>query len=315
MELVTDLAACPAMGTGAAVTIGVFDGVHLGHQAVIGVVRDRAARAGVPSAVVTFDPHPATIVRPGSAPLLLTDIDQRLELLEAAGVDLAVVIRFDEERSREEPEAFVTEVLIDGLGATIVVVGEDFHFGRARRGNVALLETMGSQSGFEVERISLVGGPSTAVSSTQIRFLIEAGQVADAAVLLGRHYEVRGVVVKGDQRGRDLGFPTANVAARPDVLIPAVGIYAGWYSKSDGPPLPAAISVGRRPTFHPDSDNVVIEAYVLDFDGDLYDDHARVRFVERLRSEERYDTAAVLISQIERDVAATRAVLAPVHAK
>ena len=315
MEVVSDLRACPAPPGGTVVTIGVYDGVHLGHRALIGRVQAMAGELGAASAVVTFDRHPATVVRPESAPKLLTDLAQRLELLAATGLDYAVVIPFDEERARETAEDFVREVLVGCLRARAVVVGHDFHFGHGRGGNVPLLQRMGAELGFDVLGIMLVGdgdgdGPGEAVSSTRIRRALADGDVAQAAALLGHPHEVRGVVVRGDQRGRDLGFPTANVAVPADVLLPADGIYAGWYERPSGHSLhPAALSVGRRPTFYDDAEASLLEAYLLDFDGDLYGEEARVRFVARLRGEVKFDSVDALVAQMARDVEATRTAL------
>ncbi|HEX2046673.1 MAG TPA: bifunctional riboflavin kinase/FAD synthetase [Acidimicrobiales bacterium] len=301
MDLVTDPAAFVAPAAGAAVTIGAYDGVHRGHRSVIAQLRRLAAEGGLASVVLTFDRHPASVVRPESAPRLLTDLEQKLELLASTGVDATVVLTFDHARSQEEPEDFVRSVLVDCLRARVVVVGEDFHFGRQRRGNVQLLREMGSSLGFEVVHVPLLHG----ISSTAVRRLVEAGEVEGAAELLGRYHEVRGVVERGDQRGRELGYPTANVGVPADILIPAPGIYAGWY----GGDRAAAISVGRRPTFHDGSSPLVLEAYLLDFDGDLYGQAARVSFVRRLRDQERYDSTQALVAQMGRDVDATRSAL------
>jgi len=318
----TELGAVPELRAGSVVTIGAYDGVHLGHQAVLRelkslatgeVRRTRVPVANdVPTVLLTFDRHPATVVRPESAPKLLTDLDQKLEVLAATGdVDHVVVLRFDAVRSREEPEDFVKEVLVDALSARVVVVGEDFHFGRGRRGNVELLRREGAEHGFDVVGLRLVDVPGVAgpVSSTAVRRLVAEGRVDAAAALLGRAYEVRGTVTAGDRRGQDLGFPTANVVAPADILLPAAGIYAGWYLRPEGLPLAAAISLGRRPTFHADGSPLVLEAHLLDFEGDLYGERARVRFVHRLRDEVRYDSVAALVAQTTLDVEATRAVL------
>jgi riboflavin kinase / FMN adenylyltransferase len=310
-----------ASAAGCVVTIGAYDGVHQGHQHVIATVRALAASLGVASAVVTFDRHPATIVRPGSAPKLLTDLDQKLELLAKAGVDCCLVIRFDHARSQESAEDFVTTVLAGQLRARAVVVGQDFHFGHARQGDVALLERMGAELGFVVDGIELVGrdgrpaGPggreqSPPVSSTRIRQLLADGAVEAAGQLLGRDHEVRGVVRRGDGRGRELGFPTANVAVPADICLPADGIYAGWYRRPDGETHAAALSLGRRPTFYQHSDTSLLEAYLLDFDGDLYDQPAAVSFHTRIRDEERFESIDDLVAQIDRDVVATRQALA-----
>jgi len=306
MDLVTDPATFDEPPAGTAVTIGAYDGVHRGHQFVIGHLRRLAGAGGLDSVVLTFDRHPAAVVRPESAPKLLTDLDQKLEVLATTGVDHTVVLHFDEARSQEEPEDFVREVLVDALGARIVVVGEDFHFGRRRRGTVELLSEMGRSLGFEVVHVPLLAG----ISSTAVRRALDAGDVGGAAALLGRPHEVRGVVEKGDQRGRELGYPTANVAVPADILLPAPGIYAGWYGGEQA----AAISVGRRPTFHEGGAPVVLEAYLLDFTGDLYGRQAQVSFVSRLRDEERYDSTEALVAQMVLDVEATRAALGSLKA-
>ena len=306
------MAACPVPVTGSVVTIGAYDGVHLGHRAVIDEVRARASTLGVPTAVVTFDRHPAAVVRPTSAPRLLTDTDQKLELLADAGVDYTLVLHFDEERSHESAEDFVNEVLAGCLRARLVVVGEDFHFGRNRGGNVELLRRMGPNLGFEVEGLALVPVPGVEgpVSSTAIRRTLVEGDVVTAARLLGRPHEVRGAVERGDGRGGNvLGFPTANVAVPNEIQLPADGIYAGWYERPDGSTHAAAISIGRRPTFYPEGGPLMVEAYLLDFDGDLYGERARVRFASRLRGEERFESTDALVAQMNKDVEAARAAL------
>ena len=313
MEIVTELSTCEPPAAGSAVTIGAYDGVHLGHRALLGELGSRAEEGGLTTTVVTFDRHPATVVRPESAPKLLCDLDQKLELLEAAGVDRTVVVAFDEARANETAEEFVEEILIEDLGTRLVVVGEDFHFGHGRKGNVALLREMGAEAGFAVEGVSLRsdrdragpdGGP---ISSTRIRSLVGAGRVEDAAALLGRPHQVRGKVVHGDHRGgTELGFPTANVEVPDGICLPAAGIYAGWYERPDGSVRPAAVSVGRRPTFYGTGGDLLVEAYVLDFSGDLYHEEARVSFVSHLREELAFERVDDLIAQMERDVAATR---------
>jgi riboflavin kinase/FMN adenylyltransferase len=312
MEIIRDSASCPRPPEGTAVTIGVFDGVHLGHRHVIAEARRLAAELGAKSAVVTFDRHPAAVVRPDSAPALLTDLDQRLELLASTGVDFALVVHFDEERSRETAEDFVRRELVECLRAKAVVVGADFHFGHGRRGDVALLQTMGQEHGFEVDGLQLMASAAAdarVVSSTAIRSALAAGDVDGANRMLGRPHEVRGTVQAGDRRGRELGFPTANVGVPEEILLPADGIYAGWYLRPDGVALPAAISLGRRPTFYDDQKYSLLEAHILDFDGDLYGESARVRFVARLRGEEKFGSLEALVAQIEADVARTRDLL------
>ena len=308
-QVIHDLAACPKPANGTVVTIGAYDGVHLGHRALIERVRSMAATLQCASAVVTFDRHPATVVRPDSAPKLLTDVEQKLELLAETGVDYVLVVHFDEARSKESAEDFVHEVLVGCLAAKAVVVGHDFHFGHGRRGNVPMLQSMGAELGFDVLGISLVAEEGEPISSTRIRGLLAEGDVVGAAHLLGRPHEVRGVVEQGDQRGRELGFPTANVAVPAEILLPADGIYAGWYARPDGSRLPAAISLGRRPTFYEAAERSLLEAYLLDFSGSLYGEAARVQFISRLRGEVKFDRVEDLVAQIEKDVADTRAAL------
>ena len=279
---------------------------------MIAEVRRIADASGARSAVVTFDRHPASVVRPESAPKLLTDLDQKLELLAATGVDATVVVRFDEAQSREEPMSFAQRVLVDCLGTSVVVVGEDFHFGHGREGNVATLRELGAVRDFEVLPLSLVGrsdGPDEPISSTAIRRAMAGGQVELAATLLGHPFEARGVVVQGDQRGRLLGFPTANVEVPIAVCVPADGVYAGWYHRPDGSRHACAINLGRRPTFYEHAEHSLLEAHLLDFDGDLYGESVRVRFTNFLRSERKFDGIDALISQLKNDVDHARVVL------
>jgi riboflavin kinase/FMN adenylyltransferase len=331
VEIIRTDGPCPAPEIGAAVTIGAYDGVHLGHRAVIAEVRRRAEERGLRSAVVTFDRHPAMVVRPESAPRLLTDLDQKLELLESTGVDVVLVVRFDEARASESAEDFVREVIVGCLAAEEVVVGEDFHFGHKRAGTVGLLRRMGEELGFSVEGLGLrsardVGAeaaaiwaeasaaaehdtPEEKVSSTAIRAALVAGDIPRASALLGRPHEVRGLVLSGDKRGRDLGFPTANVAVPGEILLPADGIYAGWFERADGTVLPTAMNLGRRPTFYEQAHASLLEAHVLDFDGDLYDEHVAVRFVARLHGEIKYPSVEALVEGIARDVVDVRGIL------
>ncbi len=297
------------LSDGSVVTIGAYDGVHEGHKKVLRLVRELADARHLDAALVTFDRHPAQVVRPDSAPKLLSSLDQKLELLTALElVDVVCVLHFDEDRSHETAEEFVREVLVGLLRARVVVVGADFHFGHRRGGNVALLEQMGKDLGFEVVGLGLVAphGEHEPFSSTRVRGALANGDVAIAARLLGHPHEVRGTVVQGDQRGRELGFPTANVAVPEEICLPADGIYAGSYSGPDGVWHPAAISLGRRPTFYEDAEHSLLEAYLLDFDGDLYGQPAAVRFVERLRGEQRFDSVEALVEQMGKDVEATR---------
>jgi riboflavin kinase/FMN adenylyltransferase len=313
MKIVREIPDADVSGRGAVVTIGVYDGVHRGHLEVLRLVRDLADARVLDAVCVTFDRHPAEVVRPESAPKLLTTLEQRLELLDATGcLDTCYVLAFDEARSKEPAEDFVREVLAEGFRARMVVVGTDFHFGHRRRGNVPMLERMGAELGFEVLGLGLVAAdqekedPSgEPYSSTRIRELLAAGEVEMAARLLGRPHEVRGVVEVGDRRAREWGMPTANLAVPGAICLPADGVYAGTLVDGDHQERPAAISIGSRPTFYEHGDTL-LEAYVLDFDGDLYGQYVKVRFQAHLRGQEKYDNVEDLVAQMARDVEATR---------
>ena len=313
MQTLRDLDACPQPASGTAVTIGAYDGVHRAHRDVIATVRRLADERELSTAVVTFDRHPASVVRPESAPKLLTDLDQKLELLEETGVDYTLVVHFDEARSKESAEDFVREVLVDCLNAKLVVVGADFHFGHQRRGNVALLEQMGREHGFEVMGLSLVGsGRRRASYKCRRRRFAERSLTAISTLanaMLGREYEVRGIVEHGDERGREWGFPTANVAVPEEILLPSDGIYAGWYERPSGERGPAAISLGRRPTIYEAQPYRLLEVHLLDWAGDLYGEEAKVRFVAQLRGEEKFDSVDALLAQMHRDCDEARQIL------
>ncbi len=311
---------------GHALTIGVFDGVHIGHRTVIERVKALGDDLGVASALVTFHPHPARVLRPELAPELLTGLDHKLELLADTGLDTVVVVPFDRARAGESAEEFIDSVLVGCLGARAVVVGEDFHFGKGRLGNVELLRQVGAHAGFEVYGHGLVARPAdsweltghgdvdftdlgSAVSSSAVRRALTVGEVALAARLLGRPHEVRGIVATGDRRGRTIGFPTANIMVEPGYALPGDGVYAGWYFRPDGSRHPAAVNIGRRPTFYEQAEHSLIEAHLIDFDGDLYDQPARVQFVRRLRREQRFDGIDALRAQLDSDIEMARALL------
>ncbi len=313
VQTVTDLTRPPWPGQRCVITIGAYDGVHLGHRAVIDQVRRRAGELDACSAVVTFDRHPASVVRPESAPKLLTCADHKMELLAETGVDAVVVVPFDHAQAAESPESFVDRVLVSCLNTRVIVVGEDFHFGRHREGNVALLRKLGVEGDFDVEPIELVAradGVDEPVSSTAIRRALAGGDITRANAMLGHPFEQRGWVVAGDQRGRLLGFPTANVEVPNAVCLPADGVYAGWYERPSGETHPCAINVGRRPTFYEHADSSLLEAHLLDFDGDLYGEAARVRFAHFLRSERKFDGVDALIAQLNHDIEHARSLLA-----
>ncbi|MCL4313504.1 MAG: bifunctional riboflavin kinase/FAD synthetase [Actinobacteria bacterium] len=321
MEVISETSLFPHIPDGAAVTIGVYDGVHIGHQRLITATKERAAQLGIPTVVITFDKHPATIVRPGDHLGLLTDLDMKLELLARLGVDYTLLLSFDKRRSEESPGEFVQDVLVGTVHAKVVVVGENFHFGHDRSGDIVFLTKMGHLFSFEVVAVPLARDmrESEVVSSTRIRELLKKGMVEAAADLLARPYQLRGNVVHGSSRGgTELGFPTANLKVKQDVLIPSDGIYAGIYHRPGGEQYEAAISIGFRPTFdeldleastesyHPSR---TIEAYLIGFNGNLYGEEGRLDFIGRIRDELKFDSPAELAEQIERDVAQVRLLL------
>ncbi len=298
------------------VTVGNFDGVHLGHQLVVGRAAEKAAELGAEVVAVTFDPHPLAVLRPDQAPPALTSVERRAELLAATGVDALLVVPFDRELASWSPERFVDDVLVRTLHAAAVVVGANFRFGSRAAGDVALLERLGPDRGFEAVGIPLDGGPE-AWSSSYVRRCLADGDVEGAAAALGRAVTVRGPVQRGDRRGRELGYPTANVAIGTEAA-PADGVYAGWVTlvdddhpdgHPDGARHPAAISVGTNPTF--DGQRLRrVEAHVLDRDDlDLYDRVVEVSFIHRLRGMERFDSVAELLDAMARDVDEARQAL------
>jgi riboflavin kinase/FMN adenylyltransferase len=293
-----------------AVVIGNFDGVHLGHRHVLTRAREIADERSLPVVAVTFDPHPMAVLRPEHAPTTLTSLEVRAELLGAAGADHVLAVPFDREVAGWSPEEFIERVLVDSLHAAAVVVGANFRFGSRAAGDVAALREAGARLGFSAEGIPLDGGPQV-WSSTYVRMSLAAGDVAGAAEALGRPYAVRGVVVQGDQRGRGLGFPTANVPTNAMTAAPPDGVYAGWLRRLDtGEVYPAAISVGTNPTFDGVRDRRV-ESYVLDrTDLELYGVEVEVSFVERLRGMVAFDSVDALVAQMTADVDRARELLA-----
>ena len=295
------------------VTIGVFDGVHRGHQRIVSGAAETGAELGMPAVVITFDPHPAEVIRPGSHPPLLCTTRRRAQLLADQGVDVVCVLPFTYEFSQLGPDEFVRAVLVDRLHARRVVVGENFRFGHRAAGDVALLAELGEKYDFGAEGVSLLTDGGVIISSSGIRARLADGDVAGANRDLGRPHRVEGVVVRGHQRGRALGFPTANLEAPPRTVVPADGVYAGWLARLDHEGheevrWPAAISVGTNPTF--DGREQTVEAYALDRDDlDLYGVHVAVDFVARLRGMVRYESAAALAEQMRRDVDQARALI------
>ncbi|PSL01048.1 riboflavin kinase/FMN adenylyltransferase [Murinocardiopsis flavida] len=298
------------------VAVGVFDGVHRGHQAVLAAAAGRAAAEGLPMVVVAFDPHPDAVLR-GAAPAVLTPPERRDALLAAHGADAVCVLDFTPGFAATPAEDFVRQVLVDLLHAEAAVVGADFRFGAAAAGDVGLLRTLGDKAGLAVDAVPLVadGPAATAVSATLIRERVAAGDVEAAAALLGRPHRVGGVVVRGFARGRDLlGFPTANLDLPPGLAVPADGVYAGRLLHTGPAPgaedqWPCAISVGTNPTF--DGPDRTVEAYALDRDDlELYGAPMAVDFVRRIRGQERFDSVEELITAMDRDVATARRMLA-----
>lgn len=306
MERWRGLEAIPSGWGRSVVTIGVFDGVHRGHQQLIAHAVKRGQERGLPTVLLTFDPHPAEVVHPGSHPARLTTLRRRADLVAELGVDAFCVLPFTPELARTEPKQFAHEVLVEGLHAALVVVGKNFTFGHRAAGDVAMLTEFGHRFGFEVEGLDLIKDNGITFSSTYIRSCIDAGDVEAARVALGRPHRVEGVVVHGDKRGRALGFPTANVATEPYTALPADGVYAGYFVIG-GRVLPAAISVGTNPTFS--GRERVLEAYVLDVSEDFYGFEVAVDFVHRLRGQERFEDPAALTAAIARDVERTRELL------
>jgi riboflavin kinase / FMN adenylyltransferase len=289
------------------VSVGFFDGVHRGHQAIIHRAVRAAADRGERSAVVTFDRHPMEVVNPGSQPRLLMTLARRAQTIAEQGVELVVVVPFDDELRHEPPEAFVDRVLLGPLQASHVVVGANFRFGHKAAGDVALLAELGPSRGLTVEGVPLLALDDVVISSTQIRACIDAGDVERAARLLGRPHRVDGVVVRGDRRGQTLGFPTANLQVGRRVAVPARGVYAGAFHLPDGTAQPCVTNVGVNPTFG--GQELRVEAHLLDFSGDLYGLSVAVDFRHRIRDERRFDSVDALVARIGADVAAARRLL------
>lgn len=289
-----------------AIAIGNFDGVHLGHRMLVERALE-AARANGPDAdavVLTFDPHPASVLARGVPPAI-TSLGRRLELLAALGLTATVVQPFDRAFAQRSAESFVRDVLVGALHVATVVVGSDFRFGAGRSGEPAALRRFAEELGFSVVIVDKLSVDGEVCSSSRIREHVRAGRVAEAARLLGRPFALDGVVVHGEKRGRTIGYPTANLALAPERLCPVEGIYAGWAILADGTRHKAAISVGKNPTFG-DGGPRTIEAYLLDWQGDLYDQTLRLELVAHLRGEQKFASVDALVAQIEADVAATR---------
>lgn len=310
MEVVRGTAALTRRLVRPVLTIGNFDGVHLGHKAILETVIRRARERDGEAVLYTFDPHPRKVLRPDTAPDLLATMDQKIELLADVGLDVVIVEPFDLEFARTPPEVFVNEFVHNRIAPVEVYVGYDFHFGRDREGSMRLLTETGPRLGFSVTIIPEVTVGERDVNSTRIRELLREGQVEEAAMLLGRAFSVRGPVVAGHRRGRELGFPTANLAPKNEI-VPSAGVYVCELRfVDDGEPPrdhvhPAVTNVGFRPTFE-DQGELVAEAHLLDFEGDLYDREVELRFLAQIRPEQRFDGPDALRAQIAKDIDSTR---------
>lgn len=293
-------------GQGRTVAIGVFDGVHRGHQDILNRAVADARRLGAACAAVTFHPHPEGVLRPRSAPRMLTTLDYKAELMAGLGVQEVVVVRFDEEFASLTPAAFCRQVLSERLGAREVFVGENFRFGKGAVGSVADLEEYGDSHGFRVVAVELAEVDGEVVSSTRIRRSLSRGRVAEAARLLGHPHRVEGRVVSGAGRGRELGAPTANLEPDPGLALPRQGVYLTLACLNEGGGWPSLTSVGTNPTFEAGT-RIRVETLLLDFAGDLYGHRLRVDFLERLRAQRAYPDASSLAARIEEDIRAARA--------
>lgn len=314
-----------ALARGCSVTIGNFDGVHLGHQALIRRTVERAKEEGLPAVVITFDPHPLRVVKGKDAPPQLISLQHKLECFADLGINLALVMPFTPATASLTPEDFVRAILVECLNTRALVVGYDYAFGKGRRGNAALLTAFGTAHGFTVEEFPAVYLNEEVVSSTRIRETLRQGDVAQASALLGRPYSVEGVVARGMNRGgRLLGFPTANLQMDEELLLPATGVYAvlaelspkrhalpGVCSGSGSAYLKGVANVGSNPTFG--DDFLRVETHLLDFHADIYGAPFRVHFIERLRDERKFNGVPELVDQIRRDAAKARDVLPPVQ--
>lgn len=293
-------------------TIGNFDGLHRGHQAVLGRLVDKARELGLPSTVVTFEPYPLEFFRPEQRPARLTSFREKLELLPASGVDRVLCLRFNARLAQMPAEAFVQRILVDGLAVNSLSVGDDFRFGHRRAGDITLLRDTGRQHGFDVEVMETLVEDGERVSSTRIRGLLDRGDLDGARQLLGRRYRLAGRIVTGDGRGRQLGFPTANVDLHRRAgfedgshCAPLSGVFAVEVHGLDAAPLPGVANIGVRPTVG--GRRCLLEVHLFDFDRDIYGRHVQVEFRARLREEKRFESLQALCAQIDRDVAEARA--------
>ncbi len=303
MELIRGLHNVRPPHHGCVATIGNFDGVHLGHQAVLGQLAEKAAELALPALVMTFEPYPQEFFSTDAAPPRLTRLREKLLILRRYALDRVLCLRFNAALAAMEPEAFIEQVLIGQLGVRYLVIGDDFRFGRARRGDLAMLQAFGREHGFQVVRMHTFDIDGQRVSSTLIREALSRGDLARADTMLGRDYRMAGRVVRGDQRGRRIGFPTANIYLHRQVS-PLTGVYAVEVFGLQEEPLPGVANIGSRPTV--DGARCLLEVHLLDFDADIYGRHVQVSFVKKLRDEQRFDSLDALKTQITRDEAQAR---------
>ena len=303
--LITDLDSITKPFTNSVITLGNFDGVHLGHQGLIRMVIGRAREIQGQSMVVTFRPHPLKILAPEKCPPLISLYEEKIKLFEKLGIDVLVKIPFTLNFAEMSPKEFVKTILCDLLGAKEIYVGFNYRFGKGRKGTTQTLKAMGEEFGFRVNEVEQISLNNEVISSTKIRQLLKAGEVEHAAGLLGRPYAITGIVIKGDSRGKTLGFPTANIASR-HTLIPADGVYAVRLFARDRH-YDGIVNIGVRPTF--DTGSLVIEVHIFDFNEDLYGEEITIFFIKKLRQEKKFDSADALIAQITRDISEAKIVL------
>ena len=312
INLISDGSCISSNVLGSAATIGVYDGVHVGHCQLLSELREKANQMDLATVVITFDQHPAKVTSPENAPKLLTSFEKKIELFDAQGIDYVYVVKFDKERSMTPASEFFKSVFIDGVKAKAIIVGEDFQFGHNRMGNLSFLQEEGAKEGVEAIGLELVQdslSSGVAVSSTTIRTLLTERDVRSATQMLGRYFEIEGTVVKGDQRGRQIGFPTANIDVPQEMHLPGDGVYACWYERENGSRFKAAVNIGRRPTFQTNEKESVLEAHLIEFEGDIYGESGRVEFVQFLRHERQFEGLDSLRAQLQSDIAAAQSLL------
>ena len=315
IQIINDQSSIPGNAQGTAATIGVYDGVHLGHCQLLSQLRQKSKEQGLSTAVITFDQHPTRVTSPENAPKLLTSFSQKMELFESQGIDYAYIIKFDKRRSMTPAAEFFHSVFVEGVKAKAIIVGEDFQFGHNRKGDVAFLKQEGAKEDIEVQGLHLFrhsSSPDIVVSSTAIRMKLADGDMQMATEMLGRRFELEGTVVEGDKRGRQIGFPTANLSIPEEMLLPRDGVYACWYYRPDGSRHMAAVNIGVRPTFQTNDSKSILEAHLIGFDGDLYGESGQIEFVDYLREERQFDGVDAIAAQLKSDVEASQSILGDV---